>query len=123
MELLQVDGVEDGANLMSKCVGQETLENDMKNCGMTTLGGRRADALKLEVNAAGISKQALLVVLTLASICKGSLPTGMAVSCLTGASGHTTEDGAAGPGDERDYYVVAICLMLTVEVLVGCCCS
>ncbi len=69
-----VDGVEKGANVMTKHMGKEMLGNDVKNCGMTTLDGRCPDARKFEVDAASISKNSLLLVLTLASLCRARCP-------------------------------------------------
>ena len=53
---------------MTKNMGKSTLETDMKNCGMIELQGRHAAALKLEVDTASISRNSILLVMTLANL-------------------------------------------------------
>ena len=105
--MFKIDGKLNGANLMTKYMGKETLEADMASCGLVTLIGRHADALKLEVDLEGMSRGSVLLLLTL--------------SCLPKLASAADVGVALEPDDTNSlalvYYLVGLLVLI-----VGCCC-
>ena len=106
--MFQVDGKLNGANLMTKYMGKEILERDMKNCGLIALSGRHADALKLEVDLGTISKSSVLLVLTLSCLPKFA----------DAADADATELDAVGVDSATLVYYLMVMLVLVL----GCYC-
>ena len=77
LSVFKIDGKLNGANLMTKYMGRETLESDMSHCGLVTLDGRHVDALKLEVDLKSVSKGSVLLLLTLSSLPRLALADGV----------------------------------------------
>ena len=107
LSVFKIDGKLNGANLMTKYMGKETLETDMENCGLVTLIGRHADALKLEVDLVGMSKGSVLLLLTL--------------SCLPKFASGADVGVVLEPNVENSltlaYYFVGL-----LALIAGCCC-
>ena len=59
----KVDGKLNKANLMTKHMGKEQLESDMKACNLKVLDGRHPKALKLQIDLHSMSKASLLLLM------------------------------------------------------------
>ena len=105
--MFKIDGKLNGANLMTKYMGKETLETDMASCGLVALTGRHSDTLKLEVDLESMSKGSVLLVLTL-----GCLP-------RLANAGDTC---VALKPDATDSSAFAYCLVALLVLIFGCCC-
>ena len=107
LSVFKIDGKLNGANLMTKYMGKETLESDMAHCGLVTLAGRHVDALKLEVDLESMSKGSVLLLLTLSSLPRLALADGVGDLLET---------------DDKTSMALTYFIIGMMVLVFGCCC-
>ena len=105
--VVKIDGKLNGANLMTKYRGKETLESDVAHCGLVTLAGRHLDALKLEVDLESMSKGSVLLLLTLSSLPRLAMADGVGDLLET---------------DDKTSMALTYFIIGMMVLVFGCCC-
>ncbi len=107
LSVFKIDGKLNGANLMTKYMGKETLESDMAHCGLVTLAGWHVDGLKLEVDLESMSKGSVLLLLTLSSLPRLAMADGVGDLLET---------------DDKTSMALTHFIMGMLVLVFGCCC-